>query len=83
MFQGMSACPKTPLEIILSANNGLTKNGLFNFHPHFIFSGYFFVACPFFAYNVSQETIKDTLIRLEACKRIFLFCQKIEFFPRS
>ena len=30
-----------------------------------------------------QETFLDTLFRLEAFKRIFVFRQKIDFFPRG
>ena len=41
MSLGMSAYRKTPLGIILSANNTLTKNFLFNSHPDFIFCGQF------------------------------------------
>ena len=32
---------------------------------------------------MSQATFKDTLIRFEALKRIFLFCPKIDYFPRG
>ena len=32
---------------------------------------------------MSQETFSDTLIRLEAFKRIFVFRPKIDFFPRG
>ena len=31
---------------------------------------------------MSQGTFSDILIRLEAFKRIFVFCPKIDFFPR-
>ena len=31
---------------------------------------------------MSQETFSDTLIRLEAFKRIFVFCPKLDFFSR-
>ena len=32
---------------------------------------------------MSQGTCFDTVIRLEAFKRIFVFRQKIDFFPRG
>ena len=32
---------------------------------------------------MSQGTFSDTLIRLEAFKRIFVFRPKIDFFPRG
>ena len=32
---------------------------------------------------MSQGTFSDTLIRLEAFKRIFVFLPKIDFFPRG
>ena len=32
---------------------------------------------------MSQGTFYDTLIPLEAFKRIFVFCLKIDFFPRG
>ena len=32
---------------------------------------------------MSQKTFSDILIRLEAFERIFVFCQKIDFFPRG
>ena len=32
---------------------------------------------------MSQGTFKETLIRLEAFKRIFVFCPKIDYFPRG
>ena len=32
---------------------------------------------------MSQGTFQDTLIRLEAFKRIVVFCAKIDFFPRG
>ena len=31
---------------------------------------------------MSQVTFSDLLIRLEAFKRIFVFCPKIDFLPR-
>ena len=32
---------------------------------------------------MSQGTFLDTLIRLEAFKRIFVFCPKIDFFSKG
>ena len=32
---------------------------------------------------MSQGTFSDTLIRLEAFKKIFVFCSKMDFFPRG
>ena len=32
---------------------------------------------------MSKGTFLDTLIRLEAFKRIIVFCPKIDFFPRG
>ena len=32
---------------------------------------------------MSQGTFLDTLIRLEAFKRIFVFCPKLDFFQRG
>ena len=69
---GISEFPKTPWESFLSANNALTKKFLFSSHPDFICCGL-----------LSQGTFSDTLIRLEASKRIFLFRSKVKFFPRG
>ena len=84
MFIETSACHKKPWESRLAANNAMTKNFLLNSHPDFISFEQFL--CPRSLKRpkiMSQETFSDTLIRLEAFKRIFVFFQKIDYFPRG
>ena len=74
MSLGISACRKTPLGIrqrIFCVTLTQTSS----------FVGHFFVPCE--AYKVAQGTFFDTLFRLEAFKRIFVFRPKFNFFPRG
>ena len=74
MNLGICACRKNPWESMLSPNNALTKNCLFECHPDFILCGYFFVPGPLRGIKVSQGMFSDKHFR------IFVGGPKIDFF---
>ena len=75
---------KRPWESVLSANNALTKNFLFIFHPDFIFCGLF--ACPFSLRRPKKclwGRFQRHCFDWKLFKGIFVFRQKIDFFLRG
>ena len=79
MFLGISACRKTPLGIILSANKKtLTKNFLFKPYPDFIICGLFLCS---WSLGMSKMCLRGRFWT-HCCywKLIFVLRSKIDFF---
>ena len=69
--------------IILSAKNSIKRILCSTLSLLSSFWVFFFVPGPLGGLKLSQGTFLDTLTRLEAFKRIFVFRPKIDFFPRG
>ena len=84
MSLGILACSKTPLGIILSANNALTMKFLSNSHPDFIFCelslGYFLVPGPLGGLKSVLWDVFGTLIRIKLLKEYLSWVEKSIFF---